>query len=62
MLRPMIASQHSYYHSHLKLPAAGGLGARASAGLNLKKWAKIGLVCRKNSQLLEIAAFCFWGT
>ena len=31
----------------------------ASVGLNLKKWVKIGLLFRKNSQFLEMLS---WGT
>jgi hypothetical protein len=50
------------HYSHMIVTGRRGPGSPPSAGLNLKKRVKIGLVCRKNSQLLEIAAFFFWGT
>jgi hypothetical protein len=45
------------HYSHMIVTGRRGSRSPVSAGLNLKKRVKIGLVCRKNSQLLEIAAF-----
>ena len=57
MKRPMKRSQHRTQHSPM---IHTGRQGPVSAGLNLKKRVKIGLVCRKNSQSLEIATLWLW--